>query len=179
MFNALFSTLASFFGPKARLIIEYVLIAMLLAALGLAVTLYVAKLKQDRAVAELRGDVTTLTGEVGGLKNVNEIYKADITELKELRFLDAEALGKLVDEMKNLSTQDTEFRNKLSRLEATDESVRAYLNSPVPPQLRCMLERTCEDPADGVPKAGAGTVQPTGEIPGANTRRSRRPNAVD
>lgn len=171
MFNALFGMFTSIVGPKARLIIEYVLIAMLLAALGLSVTLYIAKLKQDTVVEKLNGDVTVLNGEVGGLKSLVEIHKADVTELKELRYQDAEALGKLVDEMKTLSTQDTEFRSKLARLEASDESVRAYLNSPVPPQLRCVLERTCENPAAGVPKAGTGAVQPTGQVPRSSTGR--------
>jgi hypothetical protein len=169
MFKALFGMFSNFLGPKARLIIEYMLIAMLLAALGLSVTLYISKLKQDVVVEGLHSDVTSLNGEVGSLKTLNEFHKADIQELKELRYLDADVLGKLVNEMNALSNRDAEFRAKLGRLEEADETVRTYLNSPLPPQLRCMLERTCESPAsDGVPKAGTGAVQPTGKVHGPN-----------
>lgn len=166
MFNTVMTAVLGVFGPKARLIIEYVLIGLLLASLGMTVALYIGKLKQEQTVSNLTNQVQVLDGQVAGLENLNTLREQDIQELKQLRFLDADVLGKLVNEMTAISNRDHEFRAALGRLEASDESVRSYLNSPVPPQLRCMLERTCEDPGSaGMPQARARTVQPTGKVP--------------
>lgn len=170
MFSNVMSAVMGAFGPKARLIIEYVLIALLLASLGMTVALYIGKLKQEMKVVTLAGQVVALDSQVQQQQSLNEIHKKDILELKQLRFLDADVLGKLVNEMNALSNRDAEFRAALGRLEATDETVRTYLNSPVPPQLRCMLERTCEDPGGvRMPQAGTGAVQSPGRVPSSGS----------
>lgn len=155
-------------SERTRLIIEYILVGLLVASLAGSLTLYISKLKQDLVVANLETQVGTLNGKVTGLENVNRAQELDIDELKQLRYIDAEALGKLVQEVKKVSTRDAEFRAKLAKLEAEDETVREYLNDSIPPQLRCVLERTCE-PAAGVPKAGTRTAGAASTVPSSDS----------
>ena len=55
-----------------------------------------------------------------------------------------------------LADNDARARNRLATLEKSNETVRNYLNQPIPLDLVCLLNRTCDAGNSGSDKGGAG-----------------------
>lgn len=137
-------SLLGFFKTKKRLVIEYILIALLVATAAFTFTMWLQKLEVEKSLAETRTDLVTVQNRVTVVESVNSELEQTVGNLKELRLEDAKALGGLLRDYKALADRDLQVRRRLSTLEQTNETVREYLNQPLPPELVCMLNNTCE-----------------------------------
>lgn len=151
-----------FFKNKKRLVIEYVLLAVLVAVAGFTFTMWLQKERTENALAKTQGELSTVQSRLTLVEAVNTQQEQTITDLKELRLEDAKALGGLLTDYKSLAENDARVRRRLSNLEQTNEAVRNYLNQPIPPELVCVLHGTCEtgnqDRAQGGKGSPAGSA---------------------
>lgn len=133
---------------KARLIIEYVLLAAFVSLAGFTISTWMQR-------RELAGRVTELSQTVGGLSgslqqqvDINHQQDQAITELRRLRGLDSQALTGLQKELADAGKKGDNLRQRIAQLEKTNEQARALLDTPVPAELGCLLDgRPC--PAAG------------------------------
>lgn len=162
------SKVLDFIKAKTRLAIEYLLLALLIAVAAIAVTMWLHKMKTDLALAKTQTELVSVKSRLGDVERTNQIQQETIESLRDMRKRDAEALTGLFLDYKNLSGNHTAVRAKLRELEIKHENVRFYLNSDIPPELKCLLNKTCT-PSAGSDKAGkakptspaSGTVQPS------------------
>lgn len=130
-------TVVGFFTGKARLILEYVLIGLVIAAGATVVTLW-----YRANYLELKND--ELRERVVETEQINQRQDETITHLQQLREVDGLVIAGLVADYSRLSEADTKARKKLATLEKENAPVREYLNRPLPPELSCLLNNTCK-----------------------------------
>jgi hypothetical protein len=98
------------------------------------------------------------------LENIKDQQVKTIGTLNEMRENDEKQLGKRIKDVKTLAQKNAELQAKVAELESTDETVRKYLNEPVPPVLGCMLSNSCTSTDDGT-GLRSGTADPSEEPP--------------
>lgn len=130
------TALLLFLRTKKRLAIEYGMIAAVVTLAGTTLALWSQKGKQARQLQATEQRVTVL-------ELVQEQNVATIEDLKRLRHNDARALDGLLTDFKELSARDTQVRQRLRILEQSNEAIRDYLDTPIPLELRCLLDATC------------------------------------
>ncbi|MET4675912.1 MULTISPECIES: hypothetical protein [unclassified Luteibacter] len=152
----------SLITSKARLIIEYGLIAAVVALAGWTLATWWTN---RQTVASLTSSLTDVSGRVGGLTHdlsqqvqANKDQDDAIAELKRLRTIDSQALGELQGELAKADTKGDTVRRKLAELEKSNADAKALLDTAVPPALGCVL--------DGTPCPGAGGDKPNGRAAG-------------
>lgn len=143
----------TFVKAKNRLVIEYVLIALLVTTAATTFTLWLQKAKTEQ-------QLEVVQTRVGTLEAITEIQEATIGNLKELRYKDSIALDGLISDYKALAITDARVRHKLGELERTNETVRDYLALPIPADLACMLDKTCSPGDTDSGEGGAGDPSP-------------------
>lgn len=121
---------------KGRLVIEYLMIAGLVALCAITTTLWF----QKNSIAE---KLDRTQDQVVRLRDTVEIQGGTIDTLKELRTTDATALTGLLTDYKSLSKNDATVRDRLRKLEQSNEVVRKYMETPIPVELQCLLNGTC------------------------------------
>lgn len=143
------SNLLGFFTSKKRLLIEYMLIAVLLAVAGFTFNLWLNKAKVESKLEAAKKEVKVIQSKLLAIELVNDVQEKTIEDLRDLRITDAKALTGLLQDYKLLAKRDTEARQRLSALENTNETVRAYLNTPIPAELECLLNNSCRTGSEG------------------------------
>lgn len=136
------SGIFGFFKTNLRLGLEYALIAAVIALGGFTVTMWIQKSQLQTSIAEM-------SNKVGILEIANEGHKATIESLKKERDNDARALSGLIEDVKTLAERDSTWRRGLTQLESKNETVRRYLDSPIPAELQCLLNEARQDGAGG------------------------------
>ncbi len=154
-------TALNFFIQKKRLVIEYLLIAILLGTAGALVTLWLQKQGLDKRLESTLERVTVL-------EITTQQAEEAITNLKNMRARDARALEGLINDFKSLSEDDSRVRSRLKKLEASNETVRKYLDSPVPIALQCLLDGTCEDASGDKDRSPTATAIPLKAVRGTS-----------
>lgn len=148
----------SFLRDKARLIIEYGLI-LLVIVLGVYGTVAYFR---TRALTESTLQLSERLGSVKGTLDQQVTVNADqdkaITELKRLREIDSQALDGLHIELDKADTKGDDLRAKIRQLEKTNADAKALLDTAVPPAVGCVL--------DDRPCPGADSHNPNGGGPG-------------
>lgn len=169
-----------FMKNKKRLVIEYALIAVLVAVAGFTFTMWLSKERIEKSLLTTQLELQTVSSRLNSVEEVNQAQEATISELKELRLKDAQALTGLLTDYKTLADNDYRARQRLSSLEKSNETVRNYLNQPIPPDLVCLLNNTCNAGNSGSDKdragsssRGAGATVPAGS--GSRTGSDPRP----
>jgi len=147
-----------FFQNKTRLVIEYALIGLIVAAAGFTFSMWLSKERTEKSLLTTQNELQTVQQRLGAVESVNQLQEATIGELKELRLQDARALTGLLTDYKVLADNDARARNRLSTLEKSNETVRNYLNYRIPPDLACLLNNTCDAGNTGSDKGGAGSA---------------------
>ena len=148
----------TFLKSKARLIIEYGLIAAFVALAGWSVATW--WINRD-TVASLSASVTDLSGQLGGVTHdlnaqveANRDQDKAIAELKRLRAIDSKALSELQGELSKADAKGDNVRRKVAELEKSNADAKALLDTAVPPSVGCLL--------DGTPCPDSGGHQPNG-----------------
>lgn len=144
-------TAISFVTGNARLVIEYVLIALAIAGAATAIALWYRTNYLEARNDELRERVVNV-------EVINEAQDKTISDLQALRQQDAAVMAGLVTTTPS-SKSDATARKKLSELEKQNANVRDYLDQPLPPELVCMLNNSCT--AAQASGAGSQTVPPS------------------
>lgn len=151
-------TAVSFVAGNARLVIEYVLIALAITGAATAIALWYRTNYLEACNDELRERVMNVEA-------INEAQDKTISDLQALRQQDAAAMAGLVTDYAKLSKSDATARKKLSELEKQNANVRAYLDQPLPPELVCMLNNSCTAAqASGAGSQGGAAEQPAGTV---------------
>lgn len=134
--------------PTIRLWIEYALIALVIIAAGLSVTLKMQLLRQEVHIEKLSGEVESTKSRLTTIEEVNEAQRGVIQDLSDLRKEDGSSILRLMTSYEQLSLADKKLRAKLSNLENNDEA-RTFLDDPVPASVGCLWDDSCEAPATG------------------------------
>lgn len=115
-----------------NLLIHYVLLAFMLVAGGAFITTAWKSYLQGNTIKTLSFE---------NIQKERELKEKEAV-IKQLQYeqkLDEEALYQLEDVRKRLSHVAQDRRNKLRELEKQDATVSKYLNTPIPPELRRLL----------------------------------------
>ena len=152
------ASVLGFFKNKTRLVIEYALIAVIVAAAGFTFSMWLSKERTEKSLLTTQNELQTVQQRLGAVESVNRQQQETIGELKELRFQDAQALMGLLTDYKVLANNDAHARNRLATLEQANETVRNYLNQRIPPDLACLLNNTCDTGNSGSDKGGTGST---------------------
>jgi hypothetical protein len=148
---------------KARLIIEYVLLALVVALAGYTVFSFV---ERKQLIANV-SDLSTKLGNVSQTLNqqvaINHDQDAAIAEVKRLRGLDGDAIQGLQKDLATAQTHDHSIRQKLAQLEKNNADARDLLDTAVPVGLGCVLDgQACGSAASGDPHSHpAGAAEPS------------------
>lgn len=132
----------NFFRPNLRLLVEYALIALVLVIGGAMLHMWSVKNNLQKKNEELAVRMSTV-------ELTNQLQEESLTTLREARSADNEAIKGLADDNKRLSDVHNKNLNRLRALEKQNASVRAYLDQRLPPELACVLNRTCAPTSDG------------------------------
>lgn len=138
----------SFFSKKKRLVLEYALIAVIVTVAGFTFTLWLSKIRTERDLANTQLELIGVQSRLTTIESINVTQKEEIAALGKLRAVDAQALGGLLADYKELASSDAAVRDRLKNLENSNEAVRNYLSQPIPPELVCMLNESCPAGAD-------------------------------
>ena len=117
---------------KARA--SLVLAGLVLLALG---GLYVSLLLARAKVAHLETSLATLHAAA-------KVQEQAIKDLNNTRAADNLALQQLSADYAALAQSTNGARQRLQQLERSNEQVRDYLSQPVPAELGCLLDGTCD-----------------------------------
>lgn len=162
------STAASFVTSKARLVIEYLLIGVVITLCGVAVTLWGKNKVAEVNLAKTQVSLETVASRLGTVENANSANQQTISDLQAQRIKDNSSLTDLMGDFKNLTDSDSKVRTRLQNLETSNAIVRNYLGNAVPPELNCLLNNTCS----------AGTSNSSSDAHSARTPASGVPGAV-
>lgn len=130
------STAVDFVKTRFRLVVEYILIAIVVSLLATAFTFYVEKLQ-----GEIKLERVTTKAEL--LDNANSSNLAAIEQLRQDNMKNNVAMRDLMKRNQAIQTEFYMAQQKLDQLETTDEKVSKYLNTPIPDSLQCLLNAEC------------------------------------
>lgn len=138
----LLSSAWSYLSGKARLIVEYVLILVVII-LGVYGTMAYFRTK---SLTESTLDLSQRLGQVKGTLDqqvdANKDQDKAISELKRLREIDSQALDGLHNELDKADTKGQTLRDKVRQLEKTNADAKALLDTAVPAAVGCVLDGT-------------------------------------
>lgn len=128
---------------KLRLYIIYALIfiAIVGAAIGVA-----AKFEAKDIALEMEKHQTTINDQatkIEGLLDENRQHSIAMAEVLAAQAADDTVLSGLQSDLRALNIQRASIMDKISYMEQSNEQVRSYLDSPVPPD-GCVLDNSCE-----------------------------------
>lgn len=132
-------TAVPFVKDNARTLFGYILIALVIASASLAVTMWFQRERLDKKLETARTKITALEGKVQAVEQINAAQEEQLRNLSELRQIDAAALTGLNDDYRALNEHDAKMSKKLNNLENSNATVRSYLDTPVPDDLRRLL----------------------------------------
>lgn len=152
--------LTSLIKNKARLYIEYALIALLVVTAGVTLTLWLQKESVKRDLIETKVELIQVEQRLTTSEHINKVQQQHIAELQNLRETDALALTGLLTDYKSREYAAVTAKRRLQNAEDNDATVKSYLDNPIPNNLACLLTKTCtgdpisNDPTKvGTPKA--------------------------
>lgn len=162
------SSAVSFVFGNVRLVIEYVLIALIIAGTASAIALWYRTKFLEASNDNLRERIISV-------ELTNQLQDKTIVELQELRERDVKVISELAKDYEGLSKTDARARKQISVLESKDADVREYLDRPIPPELACVLNDTCPPAKAGVASGKGNAPSPAaGAVPKA--RATGTPN---
>lgn len=142
---------------NVRLLVEYAIVAVLLAVGGVAITNWVKASVQEQKVENLTTKLSHAEQRLDTAETVNATQETVILELADQRKVDGERIVELIDTYSQLSKADKVLRNKLKDLEKKDDA-KKYLDTPVPDSVGCLYDDSCPPPAGGTDEGDQGNA---------------------
>lgn len=145
----LLGTAWAWVSGKARLLLEYALIAAVVALAGFAFNSALQRKSLEKTVAGLSTSLGSVSTTLNQQVEANRQQDAAIARLKDLRELDSSALTTLQGELGSVNANNRTIKTKLAELERTNAQAKAFLDTAVPDAVGCLLDsRPCKA-ADG------------------------------
>jgi uncharacterized membrane protein affecting hemolysin expression len=149
---ALLGKALAWFTGHARLVIEYILIGLLVSVSGYALWQWGHSHQQDTQIATLAGSLNTLsatsTQTINSLVQSNADQDAAIASLKDLREKDAKAIAGLQKDVVHAAVSRESVSKKLELLEKNNAQAKKLLDTAVPADTSCVLDRRpCPTPS--------------------------------
>lgn len=142
---------SKFFASRLPFHIGHVLLGLFLAFAGLSVSLYFSR-------AALRADLVYAQIErakmAEQLKTAEDVIAAQGKAIESLQLSvqkHDEINRSLISSYRNIDARDSEFREKLQKLERNNHDVQNFLDLPVPDALRGLLNDTNPSGVQGDP----------------------------
>jgi len=124
-----------------RLIIEYALLALVVALAGAVLYGRIHAVQQDARISSLASDLNKAADTIGEQVAANQEQDAAIAKLNELRELDGKTIAALNRDLHQVGAQGAAMRQKLAQLEKHNAQAKALLDTPVPDAVGCVLDR--------------------------------------
>lgn len=183
----MFSTLITAIGSRLRLYVEYALVAAVVGLGCAAVAFYWKTQALEVNAQTLHTQVDDLNGQVRNAVAANAQQEKAINDLVVQRAQDALAVQSLTSQFNVIQQHDASTRARLNDLVKNNANVRNYFATPLPTELRGVLNGTGN--ANGNGDAGhqgdtasnpAAAVQPThAATTGYDWRSGRRLASVE
>lgn len=137
------STVWTTITGKIRLYIEYFLIALLISAGSLAITMYFHQQRLNDTIGGLQKQAGTDEANIKTLQTQNIAQQATIDQESNLRTLDHSTIQSLVDGLGDVYSRDNQMRSSLLKLEKNNAQARQFLHGiAVPDNVRCVLDHS-------------------------------------
>lgn len=147
---------ASWALGHVRLLIEYALLASVVALAGAVLYGRIHAVQQDARMGDLANSLDKAATSLQQQVQVNRDQDAAIAKLNELRELDGKAITGLTQDLHAVGEGNHAIRQKLDQLEKHNAQAKALLDMAVPDALGCVLDgRPCAPAAAGDPHSGA------------------------
>lgn len=143
---------------KGRLILEYALLAGLVVMAGLMLAMYITRAGIEQKLSESQEELRHVNTRLGLVESVNEAQETTIGTLRDLRETDGAVIASLIDSTSDLTRKDSSVRTRLAQLEKTNDKITALLDTPVDPELACLLEPRCRKAKDAGRNEGGDSV---------------------
>lgn len=165
LFKVFTKPLSAAFKNKARLWLEYALIAAVVVMLGLLLSARIKQHATETRVAVLEGQLDGAKLRLQMVEAVNVSQQEALETIQRIREVDSHMLTGLETDMQTLRVRDRSVTAKLAELERSNEAVRRYLDASLP-AVGCVLDNSCA--AGARPHRGEGAdpaVQPDKPVP--------------
>lgn len=125
-----------------RLMIEYALLAIVIALGVMAVSFKIHGLVLDKQVSELQGRVDGQQGTIGKLTDANAQQDQAISQLQDLRDRDSHTIQGLQNDLKAQRVRAQDVGAKVAELEKNNARAKALMDVAVAPDIGCVLDGT-------------------------------------
>lgn len=170
----MFKTLLTLIASKARLYIEYAIVAAVIALGCTAVALYWRGKALEANAAKLTSDVSTLQANAKQAGADNAAQQQAINDLITQRAQDAFAMQALSAKFEAFAQSDAQTRSKLNDLVKNNAQVRDHRSQPLPPDLQRLFNG-----ADGDAAPANGDAGNKGNAPADTPAGVQSPQAAD
>ena len=127
---------------KARLYIEYVLIAAVIIVASWAAASFVRNRHLEQRVENLQQTQGALSTTVSNLQATNAAQQKAIDQVSKLREIDHGVLQALMDGVVDIYGRDAKIRKRINELRQNNEEAKKFLDTPAPPSVQCVLNHT-------------------------------------
>lgn len=137
-----FGRIVGFVTGRARLMLEYFLIGLLVASLGFGVNSWLANKELTGTVNKLSASVGSLSTSLDTQVEINRGQDEAITKLGHIREVDSKAIVALRTETSIISGRNDVIRAKMSQLERNNVAAKELLDTAIPSSISCVLDGT-------------------------------------
>lgn len=134
---------ATFVKSNVRLVIGYFILGAFVIAGGYALSQYVQRQKTEVKLAQTETTLVVTQQRAGTLETIVDQQVKTIGVVTDMRETDAEIAERLLGENKRIVREKAALEKRLQALEQQNETVRAYLDQRIPPELGCLLNESC------------------------------------
>lgn len=140
---------------KARLYIEYALIAAIIIVASWAAVSFVRNRHLEQRLEKLQVTQGALSTTVSNLQAANAAQQKAIDQVSKLREIDHGVLQALMDGVVDIYGRDAKIRKRINELRQNNEEAKKFLDTPAPPSVQCVLNHTPCTPASADQGGGA------------------------
>jgi len=127
---------------KARLIIEYLLIATVTTLAGFALNSWIKQHEMESTIGDLSGRLGSVSQSLTQAVQINQEQQDAINSLKNLRQTDSDNIKGLQNLVNANAVSNKEVRTKIAQLERNNAQAKALLDGDVPSSVGCVLDGT-------------------------------------
>ncbi len=138
----LLSSAISWVTGNARLVIEYALLALVVAVGAVAVTEKIHGLVLDKQVSDLQGQTGKQQDTINSLVDANGEQQRAIDQLQDMRDRDSHTIVGLQGDLKLFRVTAKSVSDKVSELEKNNARAKALMDVAVAPDIGCVLDGT-------------------------------------
>ncbi len=132
-------TALSFVTSKARLVVEYIMVGVIVATAAVTFTLWLQKNAMEKDLTVTKQSLTLTEARLNQVELVNNEQQTTITTMRNEHIKDGIATAKLLKQIEDISKENTDVRNSINELEKANADVAKYMSDSIPDELRRLL----------------------------------------